>query len=66
MIELQRKLIGDKVRNDAFHAALKHVIDADSEVIDLGSGTVAITSDAPLDDADLSAAVDEAGYEIAS
>lgn len=39
MIELQRKLIGDKVRNDAFHAALTQVIDGNSEVIDLGSGT---------------------------
>jgi len=42
-------------------------IDGVSDVaIDLGTGSVAITSDAPLDDADLSAAVDVAGYEIAS
>lgn len=39
MIELQRKLIGDAVRNDAFHRALKQVITKESTVIDLGSGT---------------------------
>lgn len=39
MIELQRKLLGDKVRNDAFHAALQKVVTPESVVIDLGSGT---------------------------
>jgi len=40
MIELQRKLIGDKVRNDAFALALKKSIKKGiSTVIDLGSGT---------------------------
>lgn len=40
MIELQRKLIGDKVRNDAFARALKKSIKKGiSTVIDLGSGT---------------------------
>lgn len=40
MIELQRKLIGDKVRNDAFALALKQSIKKGiSTVIDLGSGT---------------------------
>lgn len=40
MIELQRKLIGDRVRNDAFAAALKQVIrPGESVVADLGSGT---------------------------
>lgn len=40
MIELQRKLIGDRVRNSAFAAALKKVIKPGvSTVIDLGSGT---------------------------
>lgn len=34
--------------------------------VDLATGTVQITSDAPLADADLRAAIDEAGYEIAS
>lgn len=34
--------------------------------IDLGSGAVTITSDGPLDGAALTAAVDEAGYEVAS
>ena len=32
--------------------------------VDLGAGTVQITSDAPLDTADVNAAIDEAGYEV--
>jgi copper chaperone CopZ len=32
--------------------------------VDLGSGAVTVTSDAPLDDAAVAAAVDEAGYEV--
>ncbi len=39
MIELQRKLIGDSVRNKAFEAALKKAVKPGSTVIDLGSGT---------------------------
>lgn len=39
MIELQRKLIGDSVRNTAFEAALKKVVKKGDTVIDLGSGT---------------------------
>ena len=40
MIELQRKLLGDKVRNQAFHDALKKVIKkGETTVVDLGSGT---------------------------
>ena len=34
--------------------------------IDLGAGSVTVISDQPLDDADIRAAVDEAGYEVAS
>lgn len=34
--------------------------------VDLGSGRVTIESDAPVADADVAAAVDEAGYEVAS
>lgn len=34
--------------------------------IDLATGTVTVTSEAPLDDAAIAAAVDEAGYEIRS
>ena len=33
--------------------------------VDLASGQVTVTSPAPLDDADIAAAVDEAGYELA-
>ncbi|MHB1137988.1 MAG: heavy-metal-associated domain-containing protein [Microthrixaceae bacterium] len=32
--------------------------------VDLAAGTVQITSDAPLDEADVNAALDEAGYEV--
>ena len=32
--------------------------------VDLGSGTITVSSDAPLDESDLRAAVDEAGYEF--
>ncbi len=39
LIELQRKLIGDSVRNKAFAAALKHTVKPAHTVIDLGSGT---------------------------
>lgn len=39
MIELQRKLIGDTVRNAAFEKALKKAVKPGSTVIDLGSGT---------------------------
>ncbi len=39
MIELQRKLLGDHVRNHAFADALKKVIKPGMTVLDLGSGT---------------------------
>ena len=32
--------------------------------VDLAAGTVQITSDAPLEEADVNAAIDEAGYEV--
>lgn len=34
--------------------------------VDLASGAVTVISEAPLDDADVAAAVDEAGYEVTS
>ena len=34
--------------------------------VDLGSGVVTVTSDAPLSDEAVRAAVDEAGYELAN
>lgn len=37
----------------------------DAVEIELGSGKVTVTSDAPLSDAAVRAAVDEAGYELA-
>ncbi len=39
MIELQRKLMGDAVRNTAFAEALKRAVQPGDTVIDLGSGT---------------------------
>ncbi len=39
MIELQRKLMGDDVRNQAFYEALKKVIKPGMTVSDIGSGT---------------------------
>lgn len=40
MIELQHKLLGDRVRNDAFFAALKKIVaPGKSTVSDIGSGT---------------------------
>jgi len=33
--------------------------------VDLGAGTVTVTSDQPLDETAVAAAVDEAGYELA-
>ncbi len=40
MLELQRKLLGDRIRNEAFHAALKKAISPEkSIVLDVGSGT---------------------------
>lgn len=38
-IELHRKLLGDTVRNDALHAALKRVITPGCSVADIGAGT---------------------------
>ncbi len=37
----------------------------DSVTVDLASGAVTVSSAAPLADADVQAAVDEAGYELA-
>jgi copper chaperone len=34
--------------------------------VDLASGAVTVTSDAPVDDAAVAAAVDEAGYQVVS
>ncbi len=39
MIELQRKLMGDTVRNHAFEMALRSAVKKGDTVIDLGSGT---------------------------
>jgi copper chaperone len=40
---------------------LDGVTDVDVDVV---SGTVQVTSDGPLEEADLHAAIDEAGYEV--
>lgn len=42
-------------------------VDGISDVaVDLATGTVTITSDGPVEEAAVRAAVDEAGYEVAS
>jgi copper chaperone len=42
-------------------------LDAVTEVqVELATGEVTVQSDRPLDDAEVAAAVDEAGYELAS
>src|SRR5687767_5036454 len=38
-IELHRKLLGDKVRNDSLYAALQRVIKPGCTVADIGAGT---------------------------
>jgi copper chaperone CopZ len=51
---------------NSVRAELTHipgVVDVD---IDLSNGTVVIASDSPVDDAAIRAAIEEAGYELAS
>jgi len=45
---------------------LGKVAGVDQVEVDLDSGRVTVVSDAPLDAAAVAAAVDEAGYEVAS
>ena len=40
------------------------VAGVESVTVDLASGTVTVTADRPVDRADISAAVDEAGYAL--
>lgn len=44
---------------------LKQVPGVTDVQVDLSSGAVTVTSEQPLDDAAVAAAVDEAGYEVA-
>ena len=44
---------------------LTEVPGVDAVAVDLASGLVTLTSSAPLDDARVRAAVDEAGYQLA-
>jgi copper chaperone len=48
----------------AVTAELSQVAGVAGVDVDLASGKVAVTSDAPLDDDAVRAAVDEAGYEL--
>jgi copper ion binding protein len=52
---------------------VRHVTEAVSSVegvssvsVDLETGTATVTSDGPVDDAAVAAAVDDAGYQVAS
>jgi len=40
------------------------VVGVESVTVDLATGTVTVTASAPLDRADIAAAVDEAGYSL--
>jgi copper chaperone len=43
---------------------LSRLPDVSDVQVDLGAGTATVSSDQPLDDAAVRAAVDEAGYEV--
>ncbi|WFE30682.1 heavy-metal-associated domain-containing protein [Solwaraspora sp. WMMD791] len=45
--------------------AIPGVTDVTDVQVDLASGTVTVTSDQPVDETAVAAAVDEAGYELA-
>ncbi|WP_205706232.1 heavy-metal-associated domain-containing protein [Kineococcus indalonis] len=45
--------------------ALEGVSSVDVDLVPGGTSTVTVTTSAPLDDAAVTAAVDEAGYEVA-
>lgn len=51
---------------DAVRAEVGGVAGVRNVAVDLASGTVTVTSDAPVADADVAAAVDEAGYALAA
>jgi copper chaperone len=46
-------------------AEIKQIPGVTDVQVDLGSGSVTVTSDQPVDDNAVAAAVDEAGYELA-
>lgn len=50
---------------DAVTGELSKVGSVDAVEVDLGAGTVTVTSEAPLDREVVRAAVDEAGYDLA-
>ena len=50
----------------AVTAEVSALADVTEVQVDLGSGTVTVTSRRPLDDAAVRAAVEEAGYELAA
>jgi copper chaperone CopZ len=45
-------------------SALSGVTAVDIDLVPAGASTVTVTSDSPLTDAQVAAAVDEAGYEL--
>ena len=50
----------------AVTAEISAVPGVDAVDVDLATGLVTVTADGPVDRADIAAAVDEAGYELAS
>ncbi len=51
---------------NAVTSEISQVPGVDAVQVDLTSGTVTVTSEAPLDDAAVAAAVEEAGYVVVS
>jgi copper chaperone CopZ len=49
----------------AVSAEIRQIAGVTDVAVDLSSGTVTVTSDQPVDDAAVAAAVDEAGYALA-
>ena len=50
---------------NAVGSEIKQIAGVSDVQVDLATGAVTVTSDQPLDDAAVAAAVDEAGYELA-
>lgn len=51
---------------NSVRAELNHIPGVHDVGIDLSAGTVTIASDTPIDAADIRAAIEEAGYQLAS
>ena len=50
---------------NAVHSEITHIPGVTDVRVDLASGALTVTSEQPVDDAAVAAAVDEAGYDLA-